>query len=218
MYQLRRHRDVSAWSGAFRLVTKINQFLLCTISVNFIGVSDGSISLRYQLVSCYNVSKTSFSFRYQLWRLCDVFKGVSLTYVPVIRSLRPLKLVGFIYVPVRRRKDVSNRSVSLTYQLRRRDDVLAWSATSRPIWDLNEMSLWRRMPGGVLFQNQVEWILPAFFSWHDLYANGWSSWPMLSDMKRLPENFSWRRSPNFFRRFFLLTSTLRISFRGVARI
>ena len=66
IYQLRRHRDVSAWSGAFRLVTKIDQFLLRTISVNFLGVSGGSFSLRYQLVRCYNVSKTSFSFRYQL--------------------------------------------------------------------------------------------------------------------------------------------------------
>ena len=60
-------------------------------------------------------------------------KLVTLTQVPVGTSLRRLKLVGFIYVPVRRRKDVSDRSVSLTYQLRRRDDVLAWSAMSQPI-------------------------------------------------------------------------------------
>ena len=53
-------------------------------------------------------------------------KLVSVTYVPVGTSLPRLKLVGFIYVPVRRRKNVSNRSVLLTYQLRRLDDVSAW--------------------------------------------------------------------------------------------
>ena len=49
---------------------------------------------------------------------------------------------------MRRRKDVSNRSLSLTYQFRRRDDVSAWSATSRPTGDRNETSLRRGMPGG----------------------------------------------------------------------
>ena len=37
---------------------------------------------------------------------------------------------------MRRRRDVSNKSVSATYQLQRHDDVSAWSATSRPIWDV----------------------------------------------------------------------------------
>ena len=50
---------------------------------------------------------------------------------------------------MRRRKDVANRSVSITYQLRHHDDVSAWSTTSRPIWGLNETSLRRRMPGGI---------------------------------------------------------------------
>ena len=63
-----------------------------------------------------------------------------------------------------------------------------------------------------LFQNQVEWILPAFFSWRHLYASWWFSWHMLSDMKSLPENLSWCRSLDLFQRFFLLTSTLRLSF------
>ena len=63
-----------------------------------------------------------------------------------------------------------------------------------------------------LFQNQVEWILPAFFSWRHLYASWWFSWHMLSDMKSLPENFSWRRSSDLFRRFFQLTSTFCLSF------
>ena len=81
-----------------------------------------------------------------LWRA----KLFSLTYVPIGTSLRRLKLVGFIHVPVRRRKDVSNRSISLTYQLWHRYDVLAWYATSRPIWDRNETSLRRRMAGGTI--------------------------------------------------------------------
>ena len=42
---------------------------------------------------------------------------------------------------MRRRKDISNRSVSVTYQLRRHDDTSTWSTTSRTIWDLNETSL-----------------------------------------------------------------------------
>ena len=63
-----------------------------------------------------------------------------------------------------------------------------------------------------LFQNQVEWIFPAFLSWRHLYASWWFSWHMLSDMKSLPENFSWRRSSDLFRRFFRLTSTFCLSF------
>ena len=57
--------------------------------------------------------------RYQRWR----------PKMPGSTSLRRLKLVGFIYIPVRRLKDVSNRSDKLTYQLRRYNDVSAWSRT-----------------------------------------------------------------------------------------
>ena len=56
-------------------------------------------------------------------------KLVSLINVPVGTSLVYFKLIGFIYVPVRRRKNVSNRSTLLTYHLRRRDDLSAWSRT-----------------------------------------------------------------------------------------
>ena len=63
-----------------------------------------------------------------------------------------------------------------------------------------------------LFQNQVEWIFPAFFSWQHLYAGWWFSWHMLSDMKSLPENLSWRRSSDLFRRFFRSRSTFCWSF------
>ena len=62
------------------------------------------------------------------------------------------------------------------------------------------------------FQNQVEWIFPAFLSWRHLYASWWFSWHRLSDMKSLPENFSWRRSSDLFRSFFRLTSTFCLSF------
>ena len=54
-----------------------------------------------------------------------------------------------------------------------------------------------------LFQNQVEW---------HLYASWWFSWHMLSNMKDFPENFSWCRSSDLFRRFFWLTSTFCLSF------
>ena len=81
---------------------------------------------RYQLVVCYDIWKMSVSFRYHLKRLCNVLSwSVSLRY----QLVRRLKLVGFIYVPVKRRKNVSSRSVLLTYQLRRCDDVLAPSRT-----------------------------------------------------------------------------------------
>ena len=62
-----------------------------------------------------------------------------------------------------------------------------------------------------LFQNQVEWIFPAFFSWWHLYASWWFSWHMLSNMNSLLENFSWHRSSDLFQRFFLLTRTLCLS-------
>ena len=120
----------------------------------FFGISGDSVSLRYRLVRNYNISKKSVSFTHQLWRLCDVLSwSVLLRYQLVPRPWR-LKFVGFLYVPMRRHKDVLNRSVSFTYQLRRLADVLAWSATSWPIWDLNETLLRRRMPGGVFFNGK----------------------------------------------------------------
>ena len=58
----------------------------------------------------------------------------------------------------------------------------------------------------------MEWIFPAFFSWRHSYANWWFSWNRLSNMKSLPENFSWRRSLDLFQRFFRLASTFCLSF------
>ena len=70
-------------------------------------------------------------------------KLVSLTQVPVGTSLRRLKLVGFIYVPVRRCKNVSNRSVLLTHQLRR-DDVSAWSRAFKLVSKMGQFLLGTR--------------------------------------------------------------------------
>ena len=53
---------------------------------------------------------------------------------------------------MRPHKDASDSSVSFTYQSQCRDDVWAWSTISRSIWDLNETSLRRHMPGGVLIK------------------------------------------------------------------
>ena len=52
---------------------------------------------------------------------------------------------------MRRSKDVSKRFISLSYQLRRPDDLSAWSAMSRSIWDLIKTSLPRRMLAGKAF-------------------------------------------------------------------
>ena len=42
---------------------------------------------------------------------------------------------------MRRRKNVSNRSVLLTYQLRRRDDVSAWSETFKLVTKMGQFLL-----------------------------------------------------------------------------
>ena len=69
-----------------------------TLSVNFLGVSDGSVSLRHQLVHCYSISETSVSFRYQLWHLCDILSGlVSLRYQLLHRYNVSNWLVLFTY-------------------------------------------------------------------------------------------------------------------------
>ena len=81
------------------------------------------------------------------------------------------------------------------------------------IWKiLTGLLLSLRLTFTALFQNQVEWILPAFFSWWHLYASWWFSWHILSGMKSLPESFGWHWSLDLFQKFFLLTSTLCLSF------
>ena len=50
-------------------------------------------------------------------------------------------MVGFIYVPVRRHKEVSNRSDELTYQLRRHDDVSAWSGIFKLVTKMGQFLL-----------------------------------------------------------------------------
>ena len=99
-YKLQRLDDVSAWFGTFRLVTKICQFLLSTKQYIFAAshLANGSVSFRYQLVRCCNVSRTSVSFRCQLWHFCDVFScSVSLRYKFVRRYHVSYWLVLFTY-------------------------------------------------------------------------------------------------------------------------
>ena len=134
--QMRHCDDVSAWSRTLILVTKMDQFYLGTRHFWHLWF--------FQHIRWFSLIKVPASTSLQ--RLKDVgliqilnvislprFMLVSLTQVSIGTSLRRLKLVGFIYVPVRRRKDVSNRSVLFTYQLLRHDDVPAQSFTSRPI-------------------------------------------------------------------------------------
>ena len=130
-YQLIRRDDLAAWSWTFKLVKKCGTLFWVPGSA-FFGISGGSASLRYQLQRCYNVSKTLLFSVLVVTSLRRV-KLVILTKILIGMSLRRLKLVGFILVPMRRRKDVTNRSASSTYQLRRHDDVSAWSTTSRAI-------------------------------------------------------------------------------------
>ena len=134
--QMRHRDDVSAWSRTLILVTKMNQFYLSTRHFWYLWF--------FQHIRWFCLIKVPASTPLQ--RLKDVgliqilnvislprFMLVSLTQVSIGTSLRRLKLVGFVYVPMRRRKDVSNRSVLFMYQLLRLDDVSAWSATFRPI-------------------------------------------------------------------------------------
>ena len=131
-YQLRCRDDVSAWSRTFKLVSEMGQFLL------------GTKQYVFQHLRWFNLIKVPATE--SLPRLKDAgliyvlvvtslrrVKLVSLTKILIGSSSRRLKLVGFIHLPMRRPKDVTNRSVSFTYQLRRQDNVSAWSATSRPI-------------------------------------------------------------------------------------
>ena len=62
----------------------------------------------------------------------------------------------------------------------------------------------------VLFQNHVEWILPAFFKCLYLKDIWWFSWHMLSKTKSLPEKLSWVRPSNLLWRFFLLIRMLSL--------
>ena len=56
-----------------------------------------------------------------------------------------------------------------------------------------------------LFQNHVEWILPAFFNCLHLWDNWWFSWHMLSETKSLPEKLSWVKT------FWFITEVLSVN-------
>ena len=110
------------------------------------NASNRPVLVTYQLrrrgyVSAWQGHSNLGTMQYVFWHL----RWFSLIKVSIGTSSQPLNLVGFIYIPMRRCKDVTNRSVSFTYQLQHHDDVSAWSVTSRPILDLNETSLRCRM-------------------------------------------------------------------------
>ena len=46
--------------------------------------------------------------------------------------------IGRIYIPVGRHEDISNRSVLLTYQLRRCDGISAWSRTFKQVTQISQ--------------------------------------------------------------------------------
>ena len=103
-------------------------------------------------------------------------------------------------------------------QRKRRWEYLKWNVANKIILIVNakiffNVNNMENFEGVTFFttlialsQNQVESTFPAFFNWRHLYTSWWFSWHMLFDTKSLPENFSWRRSSNLFRRFFLSTS------------
>ena len=124
----------------FKLVTKRYQFFQVPDStflrhLRWFRLFQVPVSTQLRLPK--DVSLIQVSFVTSLRRATLVIP----TQVPVVASLRRLKLGEFICVAMRRLKDLSNRSVSLTYQFRRCYDVSAQSVTSQPIWDLNETSL-----------------------------------------------------------------------------
>ena len=84
---------------------------------------------------------------------------VSHIQVPAVTSLGRLRFIGFVYVPLRRRKDVSNRSVLLTYQLRRRDNVSAWSRTFKLVTRMGQFILGTRQQ--IFSASQVVQSLPC---------------------------------------------------------
>ena len=77
-YQLRRHDDVSAWSGMFKLVTKMGQFLLRTMQYT-------PLPRRLRWFSLFKVPAST---------LLQRLKDVGLIWVPVMTSLRRVKLVS----------------------------------------------------------------------------------------------------------------------------
>ena len=117
-YQLRRRDDISAWSRTFKLVNKVDQFLL------------GNRQYVFRHLQQFSLIRVPASTSLQRLEDVGLIKVLVVTTLPCAKlvhrtrtSLRCLKLVGFISVPMRRHKDITNRSISLTYQLRRLNDV-----------------------------------------------------------------------------------------------
>ena len=131
-YQLRRRNNISALASTFNLLIRISQFILGTRKQIF-AASQVVQSLQVPAITSLQRLKDVSLIQVPALTSLRCVKLISLTQVSIGTSLRRLKLVGLNQVLMRRHKDVSNRSVSFTYQSRRCNDVSAWSATSRPI-------------------------------------------------------------------------------------
>ena len=98
----------------------------------------------------------------------EVVKLVSLTRVSISMLLLQLELVGLIYRPMRYCTDVSNRSVSLTYQLRGHYDVSAWSTKSRLVQDLKETShAWLEIVGIPMASDRAPFFVHLFLAFKE---------------------------------------------------
>ena len=129
-------------------------------------ISETSQFFSYQNVCISDVLDILVSFKYQLARTyLRSLKWIDLIQVPVRMSLSCIELfsltkVLFSYIATtswmgqfylgssKRSNNVSNRIVSLMYQLRPRDDASACSATSQTMWDQNKVPLRCRIPSG----------------------------------------------------------------------
>ena len=119
---VRRRDGVTAWCRSLILVIKLDQFYLGTRQNVFRHpqwFSLVKVPARASLKHLKDAGLIQVLVVMSLQRV----ELVSFAQVLIGTSLQRLKLVGFIYVPMRRRKDVSNRSVSFTYQSRCHDDV-----------------------------------------------------------------------------------------------
>lgn len=108
---------MTSFVQSIKLVTKIVQVLL--------NISQYVLTACLVLVALLQIpaSTTYQKLRFYLGISCNFLQHLQLAV-----SLRD-QFFDFIYVKVIRHKDVSNSPVLLAYQLRHRDDVLAWYET-----------------------------------------------------------------------------------------
>ena len=132
-------------------------FLLDTRQNVFTFTFRSSVFFWFQLARRCDVWKASVSFRYQFWRLCNTLIWSVLLRYHLVRHYE----VSNLSVLLRRFKDFSNRSVSLKYQLRHRDNV------SNGLWqpDLYEAKMRRRHD----VQCRMDHVQSNIISWQKTY-------------------------------------------------